>query len=128
VDPLASSSRFFDPQFIGARHYKVATDVQKILQRTGASGTIIAILGMTAFGRRQEDLSDARVVCSASRRSRFAVARTVSPAFGRHREARGHDLVVRAPRGRRIRHLRNSRFFMAGGIDDVVENAKKLQG
>jgi F-type H+-transporting ATPase subunit beta len=33
VDPLASGSRILDAQFIGARHYKVATDVQKVLQR-----------------------------------------------------------------------------------------------
>ncbi|HEY8832084.1 MAG TPA: F0F1 ATP synthase subunit beta, partial [Gemmatimonadaceae bacterium] len=33
VDPLASSSRILDAQFIGDRHYKVATDVQRILQR-----------------------------------------------------------------------------------------------
>src|SRR4029078_1955538 len=46
VDPLASASRILDPQFIGARHYKAATDVQKILQRYKELQDIIAILGM----------------------------------------------------------------------------------
>ncbi|HUX34020.1 MAG TPA: F0F1 ATP synthase subunit beta, partial [Gemmatimonadaceae bacterium] len=46
VDPLASGSRILDPQYIGARHYKVATDVQKILQRYKELQDIIAILGM----------------------------------------------------------------------------------
>jgi F-type H+-transporting ATPase subunit beta len=46
VDPLASSSRILDPQFIGARHYKVATEVQRILQRYKELQDIIAILGL----------------------------------------------------------------------------------
>ncbi|MBA3339989.1 MAG: F0F1 ATP synthase subunit beta, partial [Geodermatophilaceae bacterium] len=46
VDPLASSSRILDPQYLGARHYKAATDVQKILQRYKELQDIIAILGM----------------------------------------------------------------------------------
>src|SRR5213596_530216 len=46
VDPLASSSRILDAQFIGARHYAVATGVQRILQRYKELQDIIAILGM----------------------------------------------------------------------------------
>src|SRR6202451_2428906 len=46
VDPLASSSRILDPQYIGARHYKAATEVQRILQRYKELQDIIAILGM----------------------------------------------------------------------------------
>src|SRR5712672_2430262 len=48
VDPLASSSRILDPMYLGARHYKAATDVQKILQRYKELQDIIAILGMDA--------------------------------------------------------------------------------
>src|SRR5205085_2226706 len=46
VDPLDSSSRILDPQYIGERHYKVTTDVQRILQRYKELQDIIAILGM----------------------------------------------------------------------------------
>jgi F-type H+-transporting ATPase subunit beta len=46
VDPLDSSSRIMDPQFLGQRHYDVATGVQKILQRYKDLQDIIAILGM----------------------------------------------------------------------------------
>ncbi|HSJ13560.1 MAG TPA: F0F1 ATP synthase subunit beta, partial [Longimicrobiales bacterium] len=46
VDPLDSTSRILDPQFIGERHYKVATEVQRILQRYKELQDIIAILGM----------------------------------------------------------------------------------
>src|SRR2546427_4130853 len=33
MDPLASSSRLLDAQYLGERHYKVAVEVQRILQR-----------------------------------------------------------------------------------------------
>ena len=46
VDPLDSSSRIMDPQFVGERHYRVATQVQAILQRYKDLQDIIAILGM----------------------------------------------------------------------------------
>lgn len=51
VDPLASSSRALDPQIVGEDHYKVAVEVQRILQRYKDLQDIIAILGM-------EELSD----------------------------------------------------------------------
>ncbi len=46
MDPLGSTSRLLDPLVIGEEHYKVATDVQQILQRYKSLQDIIAILGM----------------------------------------------------------------------------------
>ncbi|MGD9789988.1 MAG: F0F1 ATP synthase subunit beta [Phycisphaerales bacterium] len=46
VDPLASTSRILDPGIIGERHYRVATRVQRILQRYKDLQDIIAILGV----------------------------------------------------------------------------------
>src|SRR5918911_468625 len=66
VDPLASNSRILDPQFIGQRHYNVATSVQKILQRYKELQDIIAILGMDELS---ED--DKLVVGRARRIQRF---------------------------------------------------------
>ncbi|MBI2021716.1 F0F1 ATP synthase subunit beta [Candidatus Daviesbacteria bacterium] len=51
VDPLASSSRALDPNIVGEEHYKIAAEVQRILQRYKDLQDIIAILGM-------EELSD----------------------------------------------------------------------
>ena len=51
VDPLASSSRALDPQVVGEEHYKVAVEVQRVLQRYKDLQDIIAILGV-------EELSD----------------------------------------------------------------------
>jgi F-type H+-transporting ATPase subunit beta len=46
VDPLDSSSTILDPQIVGEEHYRVAREVQKILQRYKDLQDIIAILGM----------------------------------------------------------------------------------
>jgi len=51
VDPLDSSSTMLDPQVVGEEHYRVAREVQKVLQRYKDLQDIIAILGM-------EELSD----------------------------------------------------------------------
>ncbi len=66
VDPLDSSSTILDPEIVGEEHYKVATDVQKILQRYKDLQDIIAILGM-------EELSDEdkKTVNRARRIQRF---------------------------------------------------------
>ncbi len=66
VDPLASSSRILDPQFVGERHYNIARRVQQILQRYRELQDIIAILGV-------EELSeeDKKVVHRARRIERF---------------------------------------------------------
>jgi len=128
VDPLASSSRILDPQFIGARHYKAATDVQRVLQRYKELQDIIAILGMDELS---ED--DKKIVGRARPHSALHVAavlgrRAVHRNSRPVRQTRRNDLVVRAAGRRRVRHLPEQAFFMAGGIDDVVANAKKLQG
>ncbi|MDH4139614.1 MAG: F0F1 ATP synthase subunit beta [Coriobacteriia bacterium] len=46
VDPLASTSRALDPAVVGEEHYRVARDVQQVLQRYKDLQDIIAILGM----------------------------------------------------------------------------------
>jgi F-type H+-transporting ATPase subunit beta len=66
VDPLASSSRILDPQYVGERHYNVARRVQMTLQRYRELQDIIAILGVDELS---ED--DKLVVHRARRIERF---------------------------------------------------------
>ena len=103
VDPLASSSRILDPQFLGARHYKAATDVQKILQRYKELQDIIAILGMDELS---ED--DKKIVGRARRLQRFmsqpfSVAEQFTGIPGQVRQAGGDDLELRAAGRGRVR-------------------------
>ena len=126
VDPLDSSSRILDPQYVGARHYAVATEVQRILQRYKELQDIIAILGMEELA---ED--DKKIVSRARRIQRFmsqpfAVAEQFTGIAGKYVKL---DETVssfeRLTQGE-FDHLPEQAFFMAGGIDDVVENAKKM--
>ncbi len=128
VDPLASSSRILDPQFVGARHYKAATDVQKILQRYKELQDIIAILGMDELS---ED--DKKIVGRARRIQRFmsqpfAVAEQFTGIPGRYVKLEETISSFERLVAGEFDNLPEQAFFMAGGIDDVVENAKKLQG
>ncbi len=128
VDPLASSSRLLDPQILGERHYAAARRVQQILQRYRELQDIIAILGI-------EELSeeDKQVVTRARRIEKF-----LSQPF-LVAEAFTNKQGKITPLAETIRsfeelcdgkhdHLPENAFMYVGGIDEAVEQAKKLQG
>ncbi|HEY2064540.1 MAG TPA: F0F1 ATP synthase subunit beta [Gemmatimonadaceae bacterium] len=128
VDPLASGSRILDPQYLGARHYKAATDVQKILQRYKELQDIIAILGMDELS---ED--DKKIVGRARRIQRFmsqpfAVAEQFTGIPGKYVKLEETINSFERLVAGEFDQLPEQAFFMAGAIDDVVANAKKLQG
>ncbi len=127
VDPLASGSRILDPQFIGDRHYKAATEVQRILQRYKELQDIIAILGMDELSEE-----DKKVVGRARRIQRFmsqpfSVAEQFTGITGKYVKIEETISSFERVCAGEFDHLPEQAFFMAGGIDDVVENAKKLQ-
>jgi F-type H+-transporting ATPase subunit beta len=66
VDPLASSSRILDPQYVGERHYNCARTVQTTLQRYRELQDIIAILGVDELAEE-----DKLIVHRARRMERF---------------------------------------------------------
>ena len=126
VDPLASSSRILDAQFIGERHYKVATEVQRILQRYKELQDIIAILGMDELSEE-----DKRIVARARRVQRFmsqpfAVAQQFTGIVGKYVKLEETVSSFERLVSGEFDNLPEQAFFMAGGIEDVVENAKKL--
>lgn len=72
VDPLASSSSALAPEIVGEEHYKVATEVQHVLQRYRELQDIIAILGM-------DELSDQeKVLVSRARRVNSSCHKTLT--------------------------------------------------
>jgi F-type H+-transporting ATPase subunit beta len=126
VDPLASSSRILDPQYIGERHYKVATEVQRILQRYKELQDIIAILGMDELS---ED--DKRIVARARRVQRFmsqpfAVAQQFTGIAGKYVKLEETVSSFERLVAGEFDNLPEQAFFMAGAIEDVAENAKRL--
>jgi len=127
VDPLDSSSRILDAQYIGERHYKVATQVQQTLQRYKDLQDIIAILGMDELSEE-----DKVIVARARRIQRFLsqpfhVAEQFTGIPGKY--VKLEDTVSsfeRVVHGE-LDDLPEQAFFMAGGIDEVIENAGKLE-
>jgi F-type H+-transporting ATPase subunit beta len=126
VDPLDSSSRILDPQYVGPRHYAAATEVQRILQRYKELQDIIAILGM-------EDLAedDKKIVSRARRIQRFmsqpfSVAEQFTGIPGKY--VKLEDTISSFERlvGGEFDHMPEQAFYMTGGIDEVVENARKM--
>ncbi|MGH7602506.1 MAG: F0F1 ATP synthase subunit beta [Gemmatimonadaceae bacterium] len=126
VDPLASSSRILDAQFIGERHYKVATDVQRILQRYKELQDIIAILGMDELSEE-----DKLVVGRARRIQRFmsqpfAVAEQFTGIKGQYVKLDETISSFERLVAGEFDQYPEQAFFMQGGIDGVVEAAQRL--
>ena len=128
VDPLDSTSRILSPQYVGERHYAAATTTQRILQRYKELQDIIAILGMDELS---ED--DKLVVGRARRLQRFmsqpfAVAEQFTGVPGKYVKLEETISSFERICAGEFDSLPEQAFFMAGGVDDVVANAKKLQG
>jgi F-type H+-transporting ATPase subunit beta len=128
VDPLDSTSRILDAQFIGERHYSAATTTQRILQRYKELQDIIAILGMDELS---ED--DKKIVGRARRLQRFMsqpfhVAEQFTGIPGKYVKLEETISSFERICAGEFDALPEQAFFMAGGVEDVVANAKKLQG
>ncbi len=126
VDPLDSTSRILDPRVVGDRHYKVARDVQKVLQTYKSLQDIIAILGMDELS---ED--DKLVVARARKIQRFlsqpfhvAEVFTGSPGVFVKLEdtIAGFEGIVKGE----YDHLPEQAFYMVGTIEDAIAKAKKM--
>jgi F-type H+-transporting ATPase subunit beta len=126
VDPLDSTSRILDPKIVGEDHYKVARDVQQILQRYKDLQDIIAILGMDELS---ED--DKLTVARARKIQRFLsqpffVAEVFTGSPGKYVKLkdtiRGFREIVEG----KYDDLPEQAFHMVGGIEEVVEKANRL--
>lgn len=126
VDPLSSSSRILDPNIVGKDHYDVARGVQKVLQRYKDLQDIIAILGI-------DELSDEDklTVARARKIQRFLsqpmfVAEMFTGRPGKYvrieESVRGFKEILEGKHDK----LPEQAFYMTGGIEEAVANAKKL--
>jgi F-type H+-transporting ATPase subunit beta len=127
VDPLASTSKNLDPRIVGERHYKVAREVQQILQRYRELQDIIAILGI-------DELSDddKLIVARARKVERFMsqpnfVAEQFTGNPGRYVTIEDTVDAFEKLVGGELDDLPEQAFLYCGGLDDVYAKAKKLQ-
>ena len=125
VDPLQSNSTILDPQFTTVEHYRVARKTLEVLQRYEDLKDIIAIMGM-------DELSDDDQL--AVRRARKVERFMSQPMFVAEQftgrpgayvkvadTVRGFAMIVDGE----LDHLPEQLFYMAGGIEEVLERAQK---
>ena len=126
VDPLDSTSRILDPRIVGEEHYRVAREVQEILQAYKSLQDIIAILGMDELSEE-----DKLTVARARRIMRFLsqpffVAEVFTGSPGKlvdlDSTIKGFAAICKGD----YDHLPESAFYMVGGIEEAVEKAEKM--
>ncbi len=126
VDPLDSTSRILDPRVVGDDHYRVARDVQRILQAYKSLQDIIAILGMDELSEE-----DKLTVARARKIQRFLsqpffVAEVFTGSPGKlvdlDSTIKGFDAICKGE----YDHLPEAAFYMVGGIEEAVEKAEKM--
>ena len=126
VDPLDSTSRILDPRIVGDEHYRVAREVQRILQTYKSLQDIIAILGMDELSEE-----DKLVVARARKIQRFLsqpffVAEVFTGSPGKLVELdstiKGFDAICKGE----YDHLPEAAFYMVGTIEEAVEKAEKM--
>jgi len=126
VDPLDSTSRILDAQYIGQEHYDTASEVKRILQRYNELQSIIAILGIDELSEEDKIL-----VGRARRIERFLSQNTfvaeqftgIPGSFVPVEET--IDAFKRLASGDFDSYPEQA-FFMCGGIEDLEKKAKEL--
>ncbi|MEO0035244.1 MAG: rane-bound synthase, sector, beta-subunit [Pseudomonadota bacterium] len=126
VDPLDSTSRVLDPRIVGEEHYKIAREIQRILQTYKSLQDIIAILGMDELSEE-----DKLVVARARKIQRFLsqpfhVAEVFTGSPGKLVSLEDTIKGFKAIIAGEVDHLPESAFYMVGGLDEAIEKAKKL--
>ena len=127
VDPLDSTSRILDPRIVGDEHYRVAREVQKVLQTYKSLQDIIAILGMDELSEE-----DKLIVARARKIQRFLsqpffVAEVFTGSPGKLVELestiKGFDSICKGE----YDHLPEASFYMVGTIDEAIKKAEKME-
>ena len=126
VDPLDSTSRQLDPLVVGKEHYETARGVQTILQRYKELKDIMAILGQDELSE-QDQLTVARARKIEKFLSQpFNVAEVFTGRQGKYVSLkdtiRGFKGIIEGE----FDSIPEAAFYMAGSIDDVLENAKSM--
>jgi F-type H+-transporting ATPase subunit beta len=127
VDPLASTSRILDPQYIGQTHYDTAVEVKQILQRNKELQDIIAILGVDELSEE-----DKIVVNRARRIQQFLSQNTyMAEKFTNipgstvplSETIEAFQAIARGD----VDHIAEQAFFNVGGMEDVERRWSELQ-
>jgi len=127
VDPLTSTSRILDPQYVGQEHYDTATRVKQILQKNKELQDIIAILGIDELG--EED----KIVVSRARRIEQFLSQNTYTAK-QFTGVEGSTVAIKdtiegfnAIANGDLDHIPEQAFYNVGGLDDVERLYSEIQ-
>ncbi len=126
VDPLASTSRILDPRILGEEHYRVARQVQGILQQYKDLQDIIAILGIDELSEEQKlTVARARKIQKFLSQP-FFVAEQFTGRSGKYIKVadtiRGFKEIAEG----KYDEIPEQAFYMNGTIEEVLEEAEKM--
>ncbi|MCT4634747.1 MAG: F0F1 ATP synthase subunit beta [Rickettsiales bacterium] len=126
VDPLDSTSQMLTEEIVGEEHYKVAREVQRILQSYKSLQDIIAILGMDELS--EED----RVTVARARKIQrflsqpFFVAEVFTGMSGKLVPLKDTIEGFKGLVEGKYDDLPESAFYMVGSIEEAVAKARKM--
>ncbi len=125
VDPLASTSRILQPDIVGELHYETAREVQRVIQRYRSLQDIIMILGMDELSEEDKTLvSHARKIQNFLTQPMF-VAEQFTGREGRYVQIEQTVLGFKRILDGDLDNVSEDHFYMAGGIEDVLERSAK---
>ncbi len=127
IDPLTSTSRILDPQYVGQEHYDTAVRVKQILQKNKELQDIIAILGVDELS--EED----KIVVSRARRIQHFLSQNTYTAI-QFTGVEGSTVPIKDTVESfkmicdgDVDHIAEQAFFNIGGMDDVERAWAKIQ-
>ncbi|KRT65373.1 MAG: atpD-1, F0F1 ATP synthase subunit beta, F-type H+-transporting ATPase subunit beta [Candidatus Dadabacteria bacterium CSP1-2] len=126
VDPLDSTSRILDPRIVGEEHYKVAREIQRLLQRYKQLQEIIAILGMDELSE-EDKLTVARARKIQRLLSQpFSVAEQFTGTPGKYVPIKETIAAFKEILSGNMDEVPEQAFYMVGNLEEVYVKAKQL--
>jgi len=126
VDPLGSTSRILDPQYVGEEHYAVSRRVQSILQRYRELRDIIAILGIDELSEEDKQLVERARRIEVFLSQPFFVAEVFTGKEGKYTKLADTIRSFKEICDGKWDHLPVGAFRYVGAVDEAEEQAKKM--
>ena len=126
VDPLASTSRALAPEIVGEEHYQVATRIQRTLQKYRELQDIIAILGMDELSDEDKKTVDRARRVQFFLSQNFHVAEQFTGQPGSYVPVSESVQAFKGILDGKYDNIPEDCFRLVGGIEDVLEKARKL--
>jgi F-type H+-transporting ATPase subunit beta len=127
VDPLDSTSQMLQPHIVGERHYRVAREVQRTLQRYKELQDIIAILGMDELAPEDKQVVDRARRIQKFLSQPFSVAQQFTGFEGKQVPLEETISSFEEILSGKLDKLPEQAFYMKGNIDEVKKAAAEME-